>query len=529
MVISKKDPGVTNWVSTGGLNQGTIAIRFQDLADNGSPPRIADSQNAGGAIRRMAASFFPDDERLRRYGKNGQTSSRCARPASTSAGRPTRSRRLFHAVNTPQPCCEIALGVYRTPHQSALRRSARIAAMGRDRRHGTLVGRRREQQIVAELLEDARQGRSGVLVIRGEAGIGKTALLTEVLALAAGVHVLQIVGAESEMELAYAGVQQLCAPLLGFVDQLPEPQKGAPHRLGDSATATPPTAYWWGSGVLTLLGEAGAERPIVCVVDDAQWVDSASLQALAFVARRILADPVVMIFAARDEGADRELSGQPELVLRGLDDHDARTLLAAMVPGRLNERVRENIIAEAGGNPLALLELHTALTPEELAGGYGLANAKSLTARIERTFGRRLRELPSQTSTLLLIAAAEPAGRPEWLWAAAQRLGIGVEAATAAEAAGLVTLDSEIRFRHPLIRAAIYRSASLSERRRVHAALAQAIAGPAADDHRAWHRAHATDVPDEHIAAELERWAEWVSRPRWRRSGSGVPPHTRPT
>ena len=263
-----------------------------------------------------------------------------------------------------------------------------------------------------------------------------------------------------------------------------------------------------GLSVLTLLGEAAGERPTICVVDDAQWVDTASLQALAFVARRILAEPLAMIFAAREPGADRELAGQPELLLRGLDDHDARTLLATMVPGRINERVLENILAEAGGNPLALLELHTVLTSDELAGGYGLANARSTATRIERTFDNRVRELPADTRYLLLIAAAEPAGRPEWLWTSAARLGIGVEAAAAAEAAGLITRNGGIRFRHPLIRAAVYRNVTVAERRRVHAALASAITGPAADDYRAWHRAHAADAPDEQVADELERSAE---------------------
>jgi DNA-binding CsgD family transcriptional regulator len=378
---------------------------------------------------------------------------------------------------------------------------------GRDRRKA-LIGRRREQQTLADLLDDARHGRSGVLVIRGEAGIGKTALLTDAIADASDFRTIQISGAETEMELAYAGVQQLCTPLLGLIDRLPEPQANALHVALGLSEGGPPDRLLAGLAVLTLLGEAAGERPTICVVDDAQWVDAASLQALAFVARRILAEPLAMIFAAREPGADRELAGQPELLLRGLDDHDARTLLATMVPGRINERVLENILAEAGGNPLALLELHTVLTSGELAGGYGLANARSTATRIERTFDNRVRELPADTRYLLLIAAAEPAGRPEWLWTSAARLGIGVEAAAAAEAAGLITRNGGIRFCHPLIRAAVYRNATVAERNRVHAALASAITGPAADDYRAWHRAHAADAPDEQVADELERSAE---------------------
>ncbi len=350
--------------------------------------------------------------------------------------------------------------------------------------------------MLANVLSAARQGRSGVLVIRGEAGIGKTALLADAVASTTDISILQMGGAESELELAYAGVQQLCSPLLMFIDRLPEPQSKALHVALGLTDGAAPDRLLVGLAVLTLLAEASSERPVLCIIDDAQWIDSASRQALALVARRILAEPLVMIFAVREPGtAVSELAGQPELILDGLDDHDARTLLATMVPGRLNERVVENLIAEAGGNPLALLELHKAVTPAEIAGGYRLANAASPATRIERAFGRRFSELPSDTKTLLLIAAAEPAGRAEWLWASAARLGIDVGAATPAESAGLIAVDRGIRFRHPLIRTAIYRNASRAERGRVHAALALAITGPAADDYRAWHRAHAATAP----------------------------------
>ncbi len=379
-------------------------------------------------------------------------------------------------------------------------------------RRSALLGRRGEQELLAELVDRARGGRSGVLVIHGDAGIGKTALLADVVVKAADLRTIQISGAESEMELAYAGVQQLCGPLLGRIDRLPDPQKNALRVALGLREGDPPDRYLVGLAVLTLLGHAGTERPTVCIIDDAQWVDSASLQALAFAARRLLADPVVMIFAAREPGAPRELAGLPELHLSGLADRDARTLLTSVMPGRLDDHMREIILAEADGNPLALLELHRALAPAELAGGYGLATAKPLSTRIERTFDRRLRELPPQTQTLLLLAAAEPTGEPAWLWAAAGQLGIGADAAIPSEHSGLVTVESRLRFSHPLVRSAVYRNASLSERRQVHAALAEVISGPEAEDHRAWHRAHATSAPDEAVAIELVRSADRARR-----------------
>lgn len=385
---------------------------------------------------------------------------------------------------------------------------ARMTAVRGDARRGAFVDRQRELQLLAGLLEGARNGRSGVLVIRGEAGIGKTALLDETLDKASDIRAIHVRGAESEMELAYAGVQQLCTPLLGLVDRLPEPQHRAIRVALGLSESAPPNALLVGLAVLTLLGEAGAERPTACIIEDTQWVDKASLQTVAFVARRILADPVVLLFAIRDPWADRSLAGLPELNLRGLDDADARALLSSTMPGHLNRQVRENIIAEAGGNPLALTELHLALRPSALAGGYGLINAKPIAGRIEETFSERVRQLPYDTRVLLLIAAAEPTGNPAWLWAAAERLGIGVDAASAAETSGLVAVESRIRFRHPLVRSAVYHGALLSDRHQVHAALAEAVDGPAAGEHRAWHRAHATAIPDEEVAAELEQSAD---------------------
>jgi DNA-binding CsgD family transcriptional regulator len=346
------------------------------------------------------------------------------------------------------------------------------------------------------------------LVLRGEAGIGKTALLNDVLSTAADLRTISLSGAESEIELAYAGVQQLCAPLLGHIDRLPEPQKNALRVALGLHEGPAPDRLLVGLAVLTLLGEAAGERPTICIVDDAQWVDRASLQALTFAARRLLADPMVMIFAARTPGAGHELAGLPELNVSGLADVDARALL----PGPMDETVRENILAEAGGNPLALLELNRALTPARLAGGYGLAAAKPLVTRIEQTYGQRLRELPPQTRMLLLLAAAEPTGEPAWLWAAAARLGVGADDGVPAEQSGMVTVNNRLRFRHPLVRSAIYRNATQSERRQAHAALAEVISGPVADEHRAWHRAHATRAPDEAVAADLVQSADRARR-----------------
>ena len=369
-----------------------------------------------------------------------------------------------------------------------------------------LVGRQREQQALAQLLDSARRGHSGVLVLRGEPGIGKTALLDDLVARAPDFRVLSLCGAELERDMAYAGVQQLCAPLMGLIGRLPEPQAHALQVALGLTNGAAPDRLLVGLALLTLLGVTSADSPVLCVVDDAQWMDTSSVQALAFVARRIQVDPVVMVFTTRDHGADA-LAGHRELILSGLTDRDARLLLATMVPTRLDERVRETVLAEANGNPLALRELHKALTPEGLAGGYGLPSATSTETHIERTFVSQVSELPSATRLLLIVMAAEPAGRPEWIWSALSILGIGREAAEPAETAGLIFIDGGPRFRHPLIRAAIYRSSSTSQRRRAHAALASSITGPTADDYRAWHRAHATDTPDAQIADELERAA----------------------
>ncbi|KMO74030.1 putative HTH-type transcriptional regulator [Mycolicibacterium chubuense] len=315
------------------------------------------------------------------------------------------------------------------------------------------------------------------------------------------------------MELAYAAVQQVCGPIVTHLDRLPDPQKNALQvALGLQEGATPDRLLV-NLAVLTLLGEAGAERPTLCIIDDAQWVDRASLQALTFAARRLLADPTAMVFATRTPEGPQELKGLPELHLGRLAHTHASALLSDVMPGQWDDTVRETILAEADGNPLALLEFGRAMAPAAWAGGYGLAPAAtSVAKRIEGEYGQRLGELPPPTRTLLLLAAAEPTGDPAWLWTAATRLGLDSDAVVPAERSGLITVESRLRFRHPLVRSAVYRHASLPERRQVHAALADAITGPAGEEHRAWHRAHSTSAPDETVAVDLMESAERARR-----------------
>ncbi|MGY4650721.1 helix-turn-helix transcriptional regulator [Mycobacterium sp. URHB0021] len=375
-----------------------------------------------------------------------------------------------------------------------------------------LFGRRRELAALDRMLDDARCGQSAVLVLRGESGVGKTALLDYLLDRASDVHVAQIAGAELEMELAYAGLHQLCGPMLHDLEKLPSPQRealGVAFGLREGKT---PDQFLLAIAVLSLLAESSAKHPLLCVIDDVQWLDRASVQALSFVARRILADPIAMVFAVREPNDERELTGLPELMVEALDDTDARALLAAAMPGAIDERVRERILAEARGNPLALLQLQTGPTPAELAGGYGLAQSRPLARRIENSFSVQLRALPRETRQLLLIAAADPIGNPTSLWRAAELLGLGIGDATPAEEADLIAIDTRVRFQHPLVRSAIYRGATLSSRRRAHQALAEAIDPQSDEELRAWHRAQAVGAPDEAIAQELESSAEQASR-----------------
>jgi DNA-binding CsgD family transcriptional regulator len=363
-----------------------------------------------------------------------------------------------------------------------------------------LLDRLAERAVLGRLLEAARGGRSAVLLVRGEPGVGKTTLLEDVVQAAAGFGVMRAAGVESEMELAFAALHQLCAPMLNRLERLPVPQRDALAVAFGLRAGEAPDRFLVGLAALNLLAEAAVARPLLCVIDDAQWLDRASAQALGFVARRLLAEPVALVVAAREPG--REFGGLPELAVGGLADGDARELLGSVIRGPLDERVRDRIIAETRGNPLALLELPRGLTPEELAGGL------LGPGRIEDGFRRRYEALPADTRRLLLVAAAEPAGDPVLVWRAAGELGIGMEAAAAAEAAGLVAIGQRVTFRHPLVRSAVYRAAATAGRQAVHQALAE-VTDPGADpDRRAWHRAQAAAGPDEEVAAELERSAD---------------------
>jgi len=370
-----------------------------------------------------------------------------------------------------------------------------------------LRGRRTERAALDRLLAEARESQSRVLVLRGEAGVGKTALLDYLQEQASGFRVARAAGVESEMELAFAGLHQLCTPMLSKLADLPGPQRDALGTVFGLSTGAAPDRLLVGLAVLGLLSEVAEELPLVCLVDDAQWLDQASAQALAFAARRLLAEPVALVFAVREPSEERQLRGLPLLAVEGLRSGDARALLESVTPGRLDERVRDRIVAETRGNPLALLELPRGLSAAELAGGFGLPDAPTLASRIEQSFLRRLQSLPVKTQRLLLAAAAEPIGEVTLLWRAAEWLGIGADAAAPAEAAGLIEFGARVRFRHPLLRAAVYRAAALPDRREVHRALAEATDPGADPDRRAWHRARATTGHDEAVADELERSA----------------------
>ena len=364
-----------------------------------------------------------------------------------------------------------------------------------------LLDRLPERAALSELLDAARAGRSGVLVMRGEPGVGKTALLEYAIESAAGLRVARVAGVESEMELAFAALQQLCAPMLDKLAGLPDPQRAALGVAFGLNTGAAPDRFLVGLAALSLLSEAAEQQPLLCVIDDAQWLDRASAQALAFVARRLLAEPVALVFATREPG--EEFRGLPELLVGGLGEGDARELLSSVIRGPLDERVRDRIVAETRGNPLALLELPRGV-PGVPGGGAGVPG---LPGRIEESFRRRLEVLPAATQRLMLVAAAEPAGEPALVWRAAERLGIGAGAVAPAADAGLLAIGERVTFRHPLVRSAVYRAASPAGRRAAHQALAGATDPQADPDRRAWHRAQATPGPDEDVASELERSA----------------------
>ena len=364
-----------------------------------------------------------------------------------------------------------------------------------------LLGRRHECGMLDRLVAGVRAGQGQVLVLRGEAGAGKTALLDYMLKRAGGCQIIRAAGAESEMELAFAALHQLCASFLDRLGCLPEPQRDALGMAFGVRNGTGPDRFLTGVGFLSLLSEVAGERPLICVVDDAQWLDEASARTLAFAARHLAAGPIAVLMAVRPSGRERELAGLTELAVGGLTDRDARALLSTAVTSRLDERICDQIMADAHGNPGVLLELAAGMSPEKLAGGFGLPGAVELAPQVEESFRKQLAPLPEATRRLLLVAAAEPTADPVLIWQAAGALGVRAADAAPAAEAGLIESGGPLRFRDPLARFAVYRIASLAERQSAHHALA-VTTDP---DRRRWHRGHAALGPEENLAAELER------------------------
>ena len=368
-----------------------------------------------------------------------------------------------------------------------------------------LVGRKPERAVLDRLLEGARGGHGGVLVVHGEPGVGKTALLEYAIEAGQGYRVARTSGVEGEMELPFAALQQLCSSFLELAERLPQPQRDALDVAFGLNAGPPPNAFLVGLAVLGLLSEAAEDEPLLTVVDDAQWLDAGSARALTFVARRLLAEKIALVFATREPGS--ALTRLPELRVEPLGHRDARSLLESSLPAPLDERVLDRIVDETGGNPLALLELPRGLTPTQLAGGFGLPANVPLSASIEESFTRRLAALSYEAGRLLLVAAADPVGDPASISRAAQLLGIPEATAGAVESEGLLVFGPRVVFRHPLVRSAAYRASGVKERREVHRALAEVTDPDIDPDRRAWHRAQAAAAPDEEVAAELERSA----------------------
>jgi DNA-binding CsgD family transcriptional regulator len=379
-----------------------------------------------------------------------------------------------------------------------------------------MFGRSGELEILRRLIAKARSGRSAVLVVRGEPGIGKTELLRNLTAEASGFWVARVAGVESEMELPFAGLYQLCAPMLGRLGSLAEPQRRGLSVAFGLASGESPDRFLVALATLSLMAETAEEQPMLCVVDDAQWLDQASAQVLGFVGRRLLAEPIALVFAIRTpnsgDPAPDHLAGLPELRLGGLDDQSARALLATVASGPLDESVRARILEETHGHPLALLELYRGRSPAELAGGFALPDARDLPERIEYRYAARLAELPEDVQRLVLLAAADPAGDPALILRAARLLGLDTGTVNLAAADDLLRFGAHVRFRHPLVRSAAYRAASADDRRAVHEALAAATDAQTDPDRRAWHRAHAAAGPDEAVAQELVNSASRAER-----------------
>jgi predicted ATPase len=339
-----------------------------------------------------------------------------------------------------------------------------------------LIGRHLECDTLDQFVEAMRAGESRALVVSDEAGVGKTALLEYLVDQAAGCRVLRAAGVQSEMELAFAALHQLCSPLLGNLGRLPAPQADALRTAFGMSSGAAPEKFLVGLAMLNLLSDVAEQRPLLCVVDDEQWIDQASAQALGFVARRLVAESVGLAFAARIP--TNELAGLPELVVQGLQAAHTRALLDTELTGPLDSWVRDLILTETRGNPLALLEFSRGVRPDQLAGGFGLLGAVQPSQRVEERFGRRIDMLPEQTRRLLLVAAADPVGDPEVVGRAAAGLGIGPEAAAPATDAGVIQFGTRVRFRHPLVRSVVYGSASANANHRARAQRAQTPTQP---------------------------------------------------
>jgi hypothetical protein len=371
-----------------------------------------------------------------------------------------------------------------------------------------LLGRRAECEFLSTAIADARQGLRRVVVLRGEAGAGMSALLNYTLGCADGWRICTAVGIESEMELAYSGLHQLCAPMLDHVDRLPAPQRDVLRTVFGEQTGPAPDRFLVGLATLTLLAEIAEEQPLLCVIDDAQWLDIASAQMLLFVGRRILAERVALVCAVRTVGEGDVLAGLPELRVGGLGTADARALLLSNLKVPFDTTVCDRIVAESHGNPLALLELPRTWNITDLAGGFGLPTRQHVAGKIEESYATRLSALPASTQLLVLTAAAEPLGDPLLLHRAGAILGFELADSVAAVDAGILDINRTVSFAHPLARSAAYGSAADEDRHRVHRALADATDSERDADRRAWHRARGALGPDEAVAAELERSAE---------------------
>jgi DNA-binding CsgD family transcriptional regulator/tetratricopeptide (TPR) repeat protein len=365
-------------------------------------------------------------------------------------------------------------------------------------------GRARERETLDGILDRIREGESAVLVLRGEAGIGKTTLMRYCARQAFGCRVAEIAGVESELEMPFAALHQLCRPMLGDLDVLPEPQQQALQVAFGLAAGSAPDRFVVGLAVLGLLAEAGAKRPLVCLIDDAQWLDEPSRQVLGFVGRRLLAEAVLLLFVVREARDEQLFPALPSLTLEGLAREDARALLVASVSGQLHERVRDRIVAETHGNPLGLLELSRELSAGELAGGFAVPHTNVSSGPLEERYTRRIRALPEPTQHLLLLASADPTGDATLLWRAARTLGLSRGAAAAAESEELLDVGSDVRFRHPLVRSAAYGAGTPEDRRAAHSALAEATDAMVDPERRVWHLAAAAAGADETVAAQLE-------------------------